>query len=112
LTRVPVLERNVAQGVFLPLGARRPVVVSAIRRQAPVTTLEFLTLSFDERDALLAYFDEPFPVLLRLPREFGYTAPMWLAVGRVTEDRGERKGWHDTVILQAEVTEVNAPALP
>lgn len=111
LATVPTLERTIPQGVFLPVGARWPVVVSAMRRQAPVTTLEFVTLSFDDRDVLLEAFADSSPVLLRFPREYGYPAPLWLAVGRVTEDRGDRKAFHDSVILAAEVTEVAAPAL-
>lgn len=112
LTTVPTWERAVAQGVFLPIGARRPVVVSAAKRQAPTGVLEMVTLSFAERDTLVAMLDDPAPMLLRLPAEFGYTAPMWLAVGKVTEDRGERKGWHDTVLITAEVTEIDAPTMP
>jgi hypothetical protein len=111
LARVPRLERTVNQGVFLPIGAARPVVVSAARRQAPTTTLEFVLLSFRDRDALLSLLDDPHPLLLRLPAEFGYAAPMWLAVGRVIENRDNRKGWHDSVILEAEATEVNAPSV-
>ncbi|HEX5525173.1 MAG TPA: hypothetical protein VFX53_17140 [Pedococcus sp.] len=109
LARVPVLERAVEQGIFLPIGASRPKVVSSARRQAPTGTLDFVTLSFAERDALLALMDQPMPLLLRLPVDFGYPAPMWLAIGLVTEDRGDFKAWQENVTISAEVTEVDVP---
>lgn len=112
LLRVPTLDRPVAQGVFLPIGAARPVVVSSARRQAPVGSLDFVLLSFDERNTLLALLADPFPVLLRLPPTYGYAAPMWLAVSGLTEERGPRKGWQEAMILTAEVVEVDAPAMP
>lgn len=109
LVSVPTWDRTVPQGSFLPIGARHPIVVSAARRQAPVGELKLVTLSFDERDELLALLDDPAPVLVRFPPEFGYRRPLWLVVGKITEDRGERKGWHDTVLLSLEVTEVDTP---
>jgi hypothetical protein len=109
ITTVPRWERTVDQGVFLPIGATRPIVVSSAARQASTGTVEFVAFSFAERDALLDLFDDPLPLLLRAPLEFGFTDSVWLAIGTVSEDRGERKAWQDTVLLSAEVTEVDVP---
>lgn len=110
LTQVPSQKREVAQGVFLPIGGSRPVVVSSAQRQASTGTLELVALSFAERDALVTLFATPSPMLLRPPGEFGYTG-LWLALGTVTEARTDRKAWQDTVFFACEFTEVDAPSV-
>lgn len=111
LTAVPKQERAVEQGSFLPIGAARPIVVTSARRQASTGTFELVVFSFAERDALVTLFATPSPILLRPPGIFGYTAGLWLALGTITEDRQDGKGWQATVFLVCEFVEVDTPSV-
>lgn len=105
----PALEFGAEQGVFFPLGARRPVVISAKRRQAATGTLVFNVNSFAERDQLADLLDDLQPVLLRAPAAYGLGLGMWLSLGTVTEDRGGRKAYQDAATLSAPFYVVDAP---
>ncbi len=104
----PVLEHDVDQGIFVPVGGRVPIVVSG-RRQVPRGTLGVYALSFAQRDLLRAMFADAAPVLLRAPAEFGYGTGAWLALGKVTEDREDRKPWQQAVLLSAPFAQVGEP---
>lgn len=110
ITEVPTQERDVVQGVFLPIGASKPVVVSSAQRQASTGSLELVAFGFPARDALLDLFATPSPMLLRPPGIFGYSS-LWLAFGRITETRHNRKAWQDSVFLSCEFTEVGVPSV-
>jgi hypothetical protein len=109
LRKTPVLTRKVQQGIFQPIGRKFPVVKSAAQRQAPSGQIDFNALSWAERDKLLQLFDDLSPVLVRAPGDHGMQ-PMWLALGDLTEDPENRKGWQDARLLSAPFVEVDAPA--
>lgn len=109
LRSVPVLEREIDQGVFWPVGSRTAVTVSAQRR-GPTTELAFNANSFDDRDALIDAMSDGLPLLLRAPAHYGYGEGTWWAFGRVTEDREGRLAYQDAALLTATATEVSPPA--
>jgi hypothetical protein len=109
LQTVPALARAIDQGIFWPIGAHRAIVVSAPRRTA-TGELAINSYSFAHRDTLRTYLDDGNPLLLRTPTGYGYDATgVWLAIGAVTEDRGNRKAWQDYTLIRAPFTEVAAP---
>lgn len=109
LQTVPALARAIDQGIFWPIGAHRAIVVSAPRRAA-TGELAINSYSFAHRDMLRSYLDDGNPLLLRTPSGYGYDATgVWLAIGAVTEDRGNRKAWQDYTLIRAPFTEVAAP---
>lgn len=109
VSQPPALEHAIDEGVFLPIGRRAPVVVTAAQRQAPTGKIDFYALGFPQRDLLRAMFANPAPLLLRAPSEYGYGTGMWLALGKIVEDRENRKAFHDAVLFSCEFTEVDAP---
>lgn len=109
LQEVPKLERSIADGVFWPLAGTFPLVVASTRR-APSGSLNFVWLTFAERDALLAFMADGAPLLLRTAHEFG-GENRWLALHNVTEDRGDRKAYQDAGLLAADFHEVARPSL-
>lgn len=111
LTKTPALEFGAEQGVFWPLGATRPVVISALRRQSPTGSVVFNVSGWAERDQLRELLDDMSPVLLRAPAAYGLGPGQWLSLGAVTEDRGERKAWQDAAQVSATFVEVDPPDL-
>jgi hypothetical protein len=110
LREVPVLERDIQQGIFYPLDAERPVVVSSARRQAPSGELSFNANSFDERDTIRSLLSDGMPVLLRSPEIYGYGLGSWLSFGSLKEDRGGRLAYQDATLMTVAFVEVDAPA--
>ncbi|QWF78697.1 hypothetical protein [Amycolatopsis sp. CA-230715] len=107
---VPKRTRESPRGVFYPLGATYPIIVSSSQRRAPTGELSLGALSFAERDELLAVFADLQPVYLRPPAEFGYGTGMWLSLGDLDEDPGDRRAYQGTRILTAPFHEVAAPS--
>ncbi|WP_370944001.1 hypothetical protein AB5J62_33510 [Amycolatopsis sp. cg5] len=107
---VPARTREAPRGIFYPLGATYPIIVSASQRRAPTGELTIGALSFAERDELLGLFADLSPVYLRPPAEFGYGIGMWLSLGDLKEDPGNRRAYHGTRILTAPFHEVAAPS--
>lgn len=107
---VPTRTREANRGIFYPVGATHPIIVSSAQRRAATGDLSIGALSFDERDALLDLFADLQPVYLRAPAEFGYGTGLWLALGDVTEDPGNRRAYQQTRILNAPFHEVEAPS--
>ncbi|WP_410662009.1 hypothetical protein [Amycolatopsis sp. lyj-84] len=107
---VPSRTREAARGIFYPVGATHPIIVSSAQRRAATGDLTIGALSFRERDHLLDLFADLQPVYLRTPAEFGYGAGMWLALGDLTEDAGNRRAYQQTRILTAPFHEVEAPS--
>lgn len=110
LRMVPILQREIDQGVFWPIGRRNAVVVSSAKRRGATAEVTFNALSFSERDDLIDLLDDGAPMLLRAPATFGYGPGRWWSFGSVTEDREERRAYQDAMILVAEGTEVDAPS--
>jgi hypothetical protein len=110
LHQVPVLEREIDQGVFWPIGSRTAVVVSAAQRRSPTAELAINAMSFAERDALIDVMSDGMPLLLRAPAAFGYGEGTWWSFGRVTEDREGRRAYQDAMLLSAAAIEVSPPS--
>ncbi|WP_158226752.1 hypothetical protein [Amycolatopsis vastitatis] len=107
---VPTRTREANRGIFYPVGATYPIIVSSAARRAATGDLTIGALSFDERDALLDLFADLQPVYLRTPAEFGYGTGLWLALGDLAEDAGNRRAYQQTRILTAPFHEVEAPS--
>ncbi len=107
---VPARTREANRGIFYPVGASYPIIVSSAQRRAATGDLSIGALSFAERDALLAMFADLQPVYLRAPAEFGYGTGLWLALGDLTEDPGNRRAYQQTRILTAPFHEVQPPS--
>ena len=112
LRAVPDLEHDVEQGIFMPLGGRRAIVVTGPERRAPTGTVTINAISRAGRDALKALFRDLQPVLVRTPDGYhmGELAYAWISIGTLTESREDRKAWIDAWLLSAPFVEVNAPS--
>lgn len=111
-TKTPKLTRKIQQGTFQVIGRKNPVVVSASVRTSPSGSLEIDTATFTERDQLLTMFSDGSPVLLRTPADYGYGQSLWLSIGDIDEDPGDRPVWNQTRPLTCPFQVVDAPAGP
>lgn len=109
LRRKPKLDRPIQQGVFQPIGRRLKVVVSAATRQGYEGTIEFNTLSADDRTQLLGMFENGSPLLVRSPAEYHYD-PQWISLATISEDPEDRLAWQDAWLISAPFIEVEAPS--
>jgi hypothetical protein len=108
LLATPDLTRDVETGVFWPLGAIHPVVITGPRR-APQGDITFSVTSFEQRDALVAYLSDVVPLLLRAPADYGMGVALWLAISSVTESRGGRPAYVDALTVAGGFVVVDSP---
>lgn len=81
-------SRDVAQGVFRPMGRRNAIVHTDGQRQSPEYTLTVRTPDLPALDALLGLLDGAGTLLLNVPAGKGWGVEAeYVAVGKLTEAR-------------------------
>lgn len=81
------------QGIFGPLGRKRPLVINGGPRSSPDGTLKLRTKTLGEADALDLILEDGAVLLLNVPDSLGWRIPTdYLSIGKVTEDRVVRYG--------------------
>ncbi len=104
---IDALTYDIEQDIAPIIGRRSPVVVSHGRRYFE-SEFTFLTLEQDDRNRLQLVTD--YPVAMFISRAgYGFSDPVYLALGRVEEERTSRFGFEQSRRFRIRVTQVDSP---
>lgn len=104
----PDLARPITQGVHDVLGRRTPVAVS-MRRSAERGSLQLVTYTDDEREALLLLTDDGTPLLFSTSLAYGFSN-VYVAIGDLAEKRVSSSAVEQTRRWELPFVVVDRPA--
>lgn len=108
----PKQTYDIEQTEIKVIGRKRPVVVSAARRQSAKGTYSIATERFADRDQLLDLLDDGSPLLLRMPADHGHGPGEWVSIGSVDVETKTHRAREGTRWFTLPFTVVDPPALP